>query len=99
MLIPSEIDNVYYSSVLSKAINVEAKGIVFINRNLKPTSGNHFSQEIHVENFETSQDVQKAIELDQDFHNELLKDLIVNGLNFLKDERGTTRNTILQPNM
>lgn len=76
MLIPSEIDTGFYCNALSKSLDVLAKGTVVIGRLLKPTSGNHFSQEIHVENLETSQEVRKAMEYDAEFHQEILIKLI-----------------------
>lgn len=84
MLIPSEIENTIYSSTLGKIIEVNAKGTVNIGRNLKPTSGNHFSQEIHVENLETSQEVRKAIEFDEEFEKDVLIKLINNALDSLE---------------
>lgn len=85
MLISCEIENVYYSSVLGKNIEVEAHGTVIIGNYLIVTNGNHFSQELHVENLETSQEVRKAMELDKDFHKTILMQLITSAINQLED--------------
>lgn len=80
MLIPCEIDTGFYCNALSKSLDVLAKGTVVIGRLLKPTSGNHFSLEIHIENLETSFEIQKAIQLDENLHKEILTKLINNAL-------------------
>lgn len=85
MLIPATINHSYYSSVLRKNIEVEAHGTVVIGRHLKMTSGNHFNQELHVENLEISQEVQKAMELDEEFNQDILISLIVNAIEKIED--------------
>lgn len=85
MLISAEIHHDFYCETLGKNLEVNAKGTVVIGRNLNPTSGNHFSQEIHVENLETSHEVQKVIALDKDFHETILIQLIKDAMDQLED--------------
>jgi hypothetical protein len=80
VLIPAEIDKGFYCAATRQALDVKATGTIVIGRLLKPTNGHRFSQEIHVENLKTSFEVQAAIELDAELHQEILMKLIANAL-------------------
>lgn len=80
MLIPAAMQEDVFSSVLGKTFNMWAKGWLVIGRNLKATSGHHFSQELHIENLEVDREILKVMELDETFHQEILKKMINNAL-------------------